>query len=102
MMFTVGDLREALRGVPDEALLELNVVLQDTNAVVGRPSINAADLSEPDMLGFRICRIEAEMPFADMVTSKALEHVPPFALEEVVATGKAPTVEDIEDGMYEP
>lgn len=101
MMFTVGDLREALRGTPDEALLELDVILQETDAVVGRPSVNAVGLSEPDMLGFRICRIEAEMPFADMVTSKALEHVPPFALEEVMTTGKAPTIEDIEDGMYE-
>ncbi len=53
------------------------------------------------MQGFRICRIEAEMPFADMVTSKALEHVPLFAPEEVVSTGKAPTIEGIEDGMYE-
>ena len=59
-------------------------------------------MSDSDMLGFRECRIEAELPFADMVTSKALEHVPSFALEEVLATGKAPTVEDIEDGMYEP
>ena len=41
------------------------------------------------------------LPFADMVTSKALEHVPLFALEEVLETGKAPTVEGIEDGMYE-
>ncbi len=44
MMFTIGDLRKALRGVPDEALLEIDVVLQETDAAVGRPSINAVDL----------------------------------------------------------
>lgn len=101
MMFTVGDLREALRGVPDEALLSLDVVLQESDALAGKPSVSSVSLSEPDMLGFRRCRIEAELPFADMVTSKALEHVPLFALEEVLETGKAPTIEDIEDGMYE-
>ena len=90
-----------MRGVPDEALLSLDVVLEETDALVGKPSVSSVSLSEPDMLGFRECRIEAQLPFADMVTSEALEHVPPFALEEVLATGKAPTVEGIEDGMYE-
>lgn len=101
MMLTVGDLREALRGVPDDAFLSLDVTLQDSDALVGRPSVISVTLSEPDMLGFRDCRVGAELTVADMVTGKALEHVPPFVLEEVLATGKVPTIEDIEDGMYE-
>ena len=39
------------------------------------------------MLGFCNCRITAEMPFADLITSKALEHVPTPILETVVSAG---------------
>ena len=54
------------------------------------------------MLGFCNCRITAEMPFADLITSKALEHVPTPILETVISAGKASIVEEIEDGIYEP
>ena len=101
MLYSVGDLREALRGIPDEALLSLDVSLQGTDALVGKALVNSVSVSGPDGLGFRRCRIGAELPFADMVASKALGHVPSFALEEVLATGKAPTAEGIEEGLYE-
>mgnify|MGYP007105518965 CR=1 FL=1 len=101
MILSVGELREALRGAPDDAFLSLDVVLQGTGAPVGSASVASAALSEPDMPGFRFCRIVAELPIADLVTSEVLEHVPPLALEELLATGKVPAA-DIEDGMREP
>ena len=96
-----GELKAALAGVPDDASIGLDVALEDTDALVGKAFIRSVGCSPPDMLGFQNCRIVAAMPFGDMVTSKALERVPASVLEQVAATGKAPTVEEIEDGMHE-
>ena len=101
-VLTAGGLKAALAHVPDDAFIGLDVELEDTGAVVGRAFVRSLECSPLDALGFCDCRIVAEMPFADLVTSKALEHVPTPILETVVSTGKAPTVEEIEDGMYEP
>ena len=101
-MLTAGELKAALTGVPDDAFIGVDVVLDDSAALVGKAFVRSVECSPQDMLGFQSCRVVVGMPYADMVTSKALEHVPASVLEEVAATGKAPTVEEIEDGMYEP
>ena len=97
MILTVGDLRRALRDVPDGALLSLDVAIKGLDVTVGFPSVESADLSEPDDLGFETCVIRAELPFADIATTEVLGRIPRYVLEGVLATGRVPAVEDVED-----
>ena len=95
----MGEPGRAIAAPPDDAWVEA-VASVAGGGRIGASHEVAPSAWGPDALGFSGVRIEAVVPWGDLVASEAIAEVPAWILERVPETGSVPTRGETGDWMH--